>query len=248
MNSVIREIQNTGKVLDEAGNQRPAFPVSISASEGRIIHEQITQIGASRTLEIGFAYGMSTLYICEAIKRREGARHIVIDPYQEKEFQNIGLLNLQKAGLSHLVQFYQQPSHVVLPELLQQGTNIQFALIDGAHLFDYALVDFFYVDKMLAEDGLVCLDDLWMPCIRKLVLFMVRNREYGIVCGGIPRPFYRAARDLLGHLLGERLLSSIARALNRGRASDRPRPNMAFLRKRGLHEDGSLRRETLVNF
>jgi len=46
------------------------------------------------------------------------------------------------------------------------------------HLFDFALVDFFYVDKMLRQGGFVAFHDMWMPSLRKLVSFIVRNRRY----------------------------------------------------------------------
>ena len=52
-----------------------------------------------------------------------------------------------------------------------QGERIDFAFIDGAHTFDHALVDFFYIDRMLNVGGIVAFDDLGFPCIEKVCRF-----------------------------------------------------------------------------
>jgi len=159
VNRAIHQIQRTGLVVDRDGDEQPAFPVSMSAEEGQEMGEVLDQMGARRTLEVGLAYGMSTLHICEAIRDKPDARHIAIDPFQTTEFDGIGLLNLERARLRHLLDFYEEPSHERLPKLLSARVELDFALIDGAHLFDCAFVDFFYVDKILRPGGVVCMDD-----------------------------------------------------------------------------------------
>jgi predicted O-methyltransferase YrrM len=69
----------------------------------------------------------------------------------------------------------------VLPRLVDDGTRIQFAFIDGWHTFDHALVDFFYVDQMLEPGGVVVLDDVVLPGLQRLADFIVTNRDYTVV-------------------------------------------------------------------
>jgi hypothetical protein len=49
------------------------------------------------------------------------------------------------------------------------------------HTFDYALVDFFYIDKMLNIGGVVIFDDLSYPSIRKLCRYVLRNLPYSAI-------------------------------------------------------------------
>jgi len=80
-----------------------------------------------------------------------------------------------------MVTFMPELSHVVLPNLVQEGVQLDFAFIDGRHRFDYALLDFFFIDQMLRVGGIVVFDDVWSPGIRKLVAFVLRSHRYGRV-------------------------------------------------------------------
>lgn len=54
-------------------------------------------------------------------------------------------------------------------------------IIDGSHFFDDVLVDFFYIDKMLKPGNYVVFDDIWMPGIRKVVHFVLKNKPCQLV-------------------------------------------------------------------
>jgi len=231
MNNVIARIQSTGKVLAPDGEGYEAFPTSMSRSEGEAVYEMVKGMGARRTLEVGFAYGMSTMHICEALRGRNGALHVVIDPFQSSTWHNIGLLNLERAGLRSLVEFHEASSDKVLPQLHARHLEFDFALIDGAHLFDYAFVDFFYVDKMLRLGAVVCMDDLWMPAMQKVCRYYVRNRGYQIVRGVIPRPVHARIRELAKAALGAATTAALRRAVRRTRESGTATTPLLFLRK-----------------
>lgn len=57
---------------------------------------------------------------------------------------------------------------------------LDFVFVDGSHLFDHVLIDFFYMDKLLKAGGYVMFDDLCMPSIRKVINFILRNRSYSL--------------------------------------------------------------------
>jgi hypothetical protein len=80
-----------------------------------------------------------------------------------------------------VLRFYQAPSDEVLPQLCAQHERFDFAFIDGNHLFDYALVDFFFVDKLLNMGGHIAFDDLWIPAVRKVASFVLKNTAYKLV-------------------------------------------------------------------
>jgi hypothetical protein len=62
-----------------------------------------------------------------------------------------------------MIELHEAPSFQVLPKLQADGLRIDFAFIDGCHTFDYAMVDFFYIDKMLRVGGVVVFDDEYYP-------------------------------------------------------------------------------------
>ena len=66
----------------------------------------------------------------------------------------------------------------MLPRLTAAGTRIQFAFIDGWHTFDHTLVDFFFIDRMLDVGGIIVMDDVGYPSIRRLCHFILSNRDY----------------------------------------------------------------------
>ncbi len=181
MNQLLDKIYQTKSVEDAQGNIINPFPTATSYEIGTLFQELIKTNKLQRTLEIGMAYGLSTMFICQAHQEKGSGSHIAIDPFQSTYWGSVGLLNIQKAGLSDKLCFYQGLSYEVLPRLLAQGEKIDFAFIDGSHLFDYTLVDFFYIDKLLEQGGYVILDDIWMPAVRKVLYFILRNMNYEIV-------------------------------------------------------------------
>lgn len=190
----------SGVVTDAEGTEYPIRPTSILECEGRAIHDFMVGRGYSQSLETGMAYGVSTLWLADAVARVDGGHHIVIDPRQVSGYHSIGTLNVERAGLDDVVDVYIESSEYRLPKLAGSGTKLDFAFIDGRHLFDSALIDFFYVDRMLRVGGAVALHDLWMPSLRKLAGFIRQNRNYRLVYVdsvselGIARRLYKVAK------------------------------------------------------
>lgn len=191
MNSLLSTIYQTQLVHDRDGQSLNPFPTATPEETGRILAEAVRSSGAERTLEVGMAYGLSTLFLCQVHEDRGGGSHIAIDPAQSRRWKDIGLLNVERAGLSHRLRFLEAASYDALPRLLNEGLQLDFAFIDGAHWFDFALVDFFYVNRMLSVGGLVAFDDLWMPAVRRVVSFVVSNLDYEVVPVKNPVPLTR---------------------------------------------------------
>jgi predicted O-methyltransferase YrrM len=169
MNPVLAEILRSHQVQDSTGARRP-LRFHMNAAEGELIDRVIRSVKPDTSLEIGFAYGISTLFACDALERnKKPCRHIVVDPLQTSRFGGIGLGNIERAGYRRFVDFIEAPSELALPRLLSENVRIQVGIIDGFHTFDHALVDFFYVSKMLDVGGVVVLDDVNMPSIARLL-------------------------------------------------------------------------------
>lgn len=183
MNPLLEHIYKTKRVEDAEGNPVNPFPVAITYDEGATLYGLVKEKGLGDTLEIGMAYGMSTLFICQAHRDNGGGRHTSVDPFQHAQWKSIGLLNIKRAELEDLLRFYDSPSHAILPQLVADGEQFDFIFIDGMHLFDYALLDFFFADKLLRNGGYIMLHDLWMPAIKKVLTFIIQNRNYELLPG-----------------------------------------------------------------
>lgn len=195
---LLLEILDGGIVRDASGTVI-TLDSQVSRATGERLQHLIRSIAARHTLEVGLAYGISALYICQALADTPGARHIVIDPDQNGWWRGIGLRHLREAGLDGLVDFREQPAHQAIPKIEREGARIDLALIDGWHTFDYTLIDLFLVDRILRKDGVIVLDDVEWPGVRKACRYFLTNRGYRVVeCWDAPaRPARRWTRDVL---------------------------------------------------
>jgi hypothetical protein len=75
----------------------------------------------------------------------------------------------------------EQPSEFALPKLLESGETFDFGFIDGYHSFDHALVDFFYLNRMIRVGGMIVFDDANWPSINKLIRYLRNYPAYQLV-------------------------------------------------------------------
>ncbi len=178
MNPVLAELLETRRVVARDGTVIPLHS-EISVAEGTALQQLIRELRPQVTLEIGCGYGVSALFMCEALADVGGRAHIVIDPDQVTGWKSAGLFAIERAGFGSLLEFHPEPSHLALPRLEEAGVRVGVALIDGWHTFDYAMVDFFYVDHLLEPGGVLMLDDTAAyPAIRKLARYIRTHRQY----------------------------------------------------------------------
>ena len=181
MNPVLAEIEKTGTMVLPSGEAIKAYS-HVGVGSGRVIRHAIAVAKPKLACEVGLAYGVSSLYILDAMQENGGGRLIGMDPAQHDEtWRGGGLNNIQRAGYADCYEFHEDTSQRVLPRLAEVGTRIQFGFIDGWHTFDHTLVDFFYIDQMLDVGGVVVLDDVGYPGLRRLAHFIVANRDYEIL-------------------------------------------------------------------
>ena len=163
----------------------------LPAEAGWMLQRIIHDLDARTTLEIGMAFGISTLFICEALttlannSSEHGSptpRHFAIDPNQRtSEWCGVGLRHVRLAGFEDIVDFREFPSHQALPDLEREGVHIDFAFVDGWHTFDYVMVDLFLIDRLLRIGGVVVIDDADWPGVVKACRYFITNRAYRVV-------------------------------------------------------------------
>jgi predicted O-methyltransferase YrrM len=187
MNRIIDEIYHTGVVRDQNNNEYPLHS-SIDRVEGDLIYQLIrSESEINRTLEIGCAYGLSSLFICAAIYDRENRKHTIIDPFQHSHWHGIGVLNLNRAGYDFF-ELQEIPSEFSLPSLASDPSKTyDLIFIDGMHTLDHTIVDIFYANLLLRIGGYIILDDCTLPPVAKAVNYLSKYPAYHLVMQSPPR-------------------------------------------------------------
>jgi predicted O-methyltransferase YrrM len=170
-------IRDRTAVARSDGSLHTLFPVAVSAAEGEALGKWVTREGATQTIEIGLGYGISALFIGEALlgSGDESALHVVLDPNQATRFADCGLQFLDQAGLTRLVEFHAEESQIALPRFLTERRTFDLAFVDGNHRFDGVFVDLVYLGRLLRNRGIVFLDDYQLPAVARATSFCVTN-------------------------------------------------------------------------
>jgi predicted O-methyltransferase YrrM len=213
LHPLVEEILRTGRVPTSDGRIVEAHS-HISRDECELLYRQVAQTRATGAIEVGMAYGISTLCLCDALSRNtlretEKRPHLVVMDPGQSGWQQLGLQQVRSAGFSNLLEFYERTSQSVLPELATRGHRVQFAFIDGNHTFDHALIDFFYVDQMMETGGVIVFDDVGWPAINAVVRFVLANRDYELAEALLEQP--RTSLPNRGKRFVKRLLRPLAR-------------------------------------
>jgi predicted O-methyltransferase YrrM len=209
-NEILREILASGFVADADGRRRPLY-AGISSLHATTLYQTVLKFRPKHVLEVGMCFGVSTLSILTALREiNEGGRLISIDPLQTSNEKGIGLLNVRRAGLDSLHELIEKPSYKALPELLTKGLTMDFGYIDGSHIFDHALLDFFYIDKMMSPGAVIGFNDCGWRSIHHVVKFVQTHRKYEELHVGLSKN-YR----------GRNPLFSILRWMERRSSADR---------------------------
>jgi hypothetical protein len=178
--AVLEEVYAARRVEDPDGSLLEVFPTSIPVEHAIRLAEIVRDHDLMRTVETGMAYALSTLAIAGVHADRGAGRHVAIDPIQSTKWRSLGRAHVRRAGLEPYVRVVEQRSDEALPRMVADGERCDFAFIDGHHLFDFVLVDFFYVDRMLVEGGMIAVHDPWIPAVSRVLDFVRRNRAYEV--------------------------------------------------------------------
>jgi predicted O-methyltransferase YrrM len=168
------------------------YPIahSISAAICRRYADLIVKQGLRRGLEIGTLFGFSTLFLADAFAQTGGeldtidiryAKRIWVDGQEIEDVHEVAERLIAEAGHGDRVSFHAGDSNSLLAELIEAGAEYDFALVDGSHKFEVALLDFIGVDRMLKVGGYVAMDDVGANVSSKEGLSGGPNRVLSLV-------------------------------------------------------------------
>jgi len=200
---VLNKMVTSGITLDPSGNQKNIHS-GIRPPEMEALYTTIIKAKPNTVIEVGMAYGISTLAILTALRDLGGKRKLIsIDPFQETVWNNCALESIRRDNLQDLHEHVSEMSCIALPELLKSGVCIELGYIDGWHTFDYALLDFWYLDRMLLAGGIIGVNDCGYPAVHKMLHFIKSHRRYCEIAVGLSHNCFKIlAKAALGTLKG----------------------------------------------
>lgn len=169
---------------EQVGNDGAKFPTDgvtkIAAGDAMALFDMVMATNARNTLEIGMAYGFSTICFLAAIAENGAGHHIAIDPFQRADWNGIGLAHATALAPEFAdgsaFTFLEDRSDRVSADLVRAGKKFDLIFIDGNHRFDDVLVDFYLYDQVCEVGGHIILDDMWMATVQTVVSFLETNR------------------------------------------------------------------------
>jgi predicted O-methyltransferase YrrM len=203
---VLKEMFESQSAKSRDGQTVP-LNSNISILHAQCLYDAVLREKPTAVLEVGMAFGTASLAILSALQKNGGAgKLITIDPVQSTEWKGCGLAGIERAELANRHEMIEDFDYFALPNLLRSGARFQFAYIDGWHTFDYTLVDFWYADKMLDEQGIIAINDCGWPAVNKAIRFILSHRKYEEIDVGLLRRYrtWGRVQETLARLSGKK--------------------------------------------
>lgn len=200
---VLREMVESRGAVDPAGVRHEVDASAIHLRCAEALYQTVLHRRPRLAVEIGMAFGWSTLAILTALREiGEEGQLVSIDPWQRSSYHNCGIAAVGRAGLAPRHRLIERPDYLALPEMAQAKTEIDFGYIDGCHTFDYVLLDFWYFDRLLRVGGLIGFNDCDWPAVHKVLKFVLTHRRYTEVDVGLAPRYvdYSRRRELVRRL------------------------------------------------
>lgn len=143
---------------------------SVAADVLRLIARRVAP--GMRTLETGAGHTTAAFAIA-------GADHVAVTPDREQAERIAAWL--ADHGVAASPRFIHESSDVALPAGAGLPETVDFALIDGAHRFPFAMLDWHYIEARVPVGGIVGVDDIHMPSVRILYDFLAGESDWRLV-------------------------------------------------------------------
>jgi predicted O-methyltransferase YrrM len=152
---------------------------NISLDEGIELFKIIKQYKPKKVVEIGFAIGISTLFMLCALDNN--AVLYSVDPFQKIQWNKFGLINvnniLEEQKLPYKMhKFIEKYSSNFFKETKEL---YDLVLIDGDHSYHGTMIDLYGADKILKKKGLMIIDDVLHYDVKKaLANFLKKHNNF----------------------------------------------------------------------
>jgi len=158
------------------------FHSGINELEAHMLVKAINDLKPMNTLEIGLAMGASAICFADAASKiNPGSMHYAIDPNQFTDYGGAGVQIIKDSGLSNNFKLIEGKTHEVFHYFLDNKIKVDMAFIDGWNTFDYTFIDFFFIDKILNDGGILAFHDMNGLSKQKVLNFILTHRDYEVL-------------------------------------------------------------------
>ena len=169
---------------------------NVNPREGDLLSTIIKDHQHSNVLEIGMAYGVSSMYMLIALQDNKHQHNLPsvsltsIDPNQSTQWKNIGVDNVAAIKMTHHHTLIEEVSEIALPMLWKASrenkshqtpsTQYQYDLIfiDGFHTFDNTLMDVYFAVRLVKMFGFIIIDDIQHPGVKHVSEYINTNYKH----------------------------------------------------------------------
>lgn len=207
---VLNVMLSTDKSIGRSGKEFSDLASNSTLNNLDFIQQIMRDRKPERTLEIGIAFGASTLLFCAEYQKlgRAGTKqHTAIDPFQPRHwYDEAGVFAVERAGLRDFLDYRPEFSELVLPQLLSGGARYDLIYVDGSHLFENVFIDAFYSTRLLNRGGLLVFDDSTDAHVAKALAFIRSN-----LTEALKEILPEDIRSMVARLIGKRQLTVFER-------------------------------------
>jgi predicted O-methyltransferase YrrM len=177
-------------------HERDFETVALPRRDCDLLRDLLISERVETVVEVGLAYASSALAIGEALVTLDPPhpRHVIIDPFQDREYRDVGWDLLRDAGLDRIATLIRAWSSIALARLAAEGFVADAAFVDGSHRFHEVFVDLYFLRKIVRPGGLIVLDDDWTPSVRTAVRYYEQNLGWTV----LPDAFAGGTRRSVG--------------------------------------------------
>jgi predicted O-methyltransferase YrrM len=194
--SALERYYTSGTVRDTDGRDRDLHS-TIPSNFADSLTRTVADLRPKLAVEIGMAFGAASLAILRGLGPT--GKLISIDPHQKSDWGAAGKSLVAQTDRAHQHELIEEFDYLALPQLLEGGTVVDFAYIDGMHTFDYVSLDAFYIDKMMPTGGVIAFNDCQFRAVHKYLRFFRSHRRYEEMDVGLPSNYF--ARNAMFSLI-----------------------------------------------
>lgn len=142
-----------------------------NAKYGRLLFRLLNAVKPEFSLELGTGSGIATLYQAAALDSERPLHTIEgSNPLSE-----IAMFNASQCGLAENIHFHQGTFESKVPEILSALPRIDYAFIDGNHLYEPTLQYFDWIREKAHENTVLVFDDIYWSEEMKMAWAAIRN-------------------------------------------------------------------------
>lgn len=168
-----------GSFTDPAGRTEALGNVRLSRSEVALLAHLSRNCPKPLSIEIGFGMGSSAaVMLGSRADAGEPFEHLIFDPHGLGSGRGaIVEAYLKEHFGGHFQRFWEHSAIGLARIWAERGPgSAGLIFIDGSHLFESVLTDFYLADRLCCVGGAIVFDDALFPAIETVIQYVIANR------------------------------------------------------------------------